>query len=675
MRKKLLTLGALCMVLAANAQVTTFVADKAKMSVKSDALLYNGGGFKTFGTAAVVENSGNMMVVGKSTDVFATDTPNLEGGNIVMKLTDPNTYKKYGQLYVQGFDQSNITAIVDKEYKALKHGAYQQMAIPFHGKTLDFKHNGANELDKNIVATRWTQNEVLSWRNAGVLFDSTPLTGVTGTSGANYFGGTYLSNAASYYIVGANGFEPSSKVFSVHGRPYTNGHTETLKNAGNGIDFGTNTDTANWGYTTGGNVHNFYREKYNTYVLDSWSDPWRYDGTERGDFGKNLYLFGNPYLMNIDISAIASTAKDGEVFVENLKGARIDYAGVAWDGTSGSSQSLAGETAAYISYTKVNGSDYYSMVGDINAAIIKPMSTFTLKLSSNSSTQNQTFEFDKLRTFRNVGRYSGALTPVNTLGAKSASARTSIASASQTIKQLGVYALDANGNVIDRTYYALSSHFPTGYSDNPEVQVRASTVFGTFEEKAEGGIDEQHMNSYMLFINEANDVDFKGKAIPLAIYDSNVKSLKFEIRENMQEVGADGKTMLGESFYISSYGDDAGAVAVTQGQVLPTNGVTFFSLYFGKPYVGTLSVAQPSKPSKTILVRDESDKQYKLLFDKTWKTADVTVHDASGRLVKSYDKVDTKNDLIIELNEGVNAVYVVKAVSESGSTYVQKLKK
>jgi len=60
----------------------------------------------------------------------------------------------------------------------------------------------------------------------------------------------------------------------------------------------------------------------------------------------------------------------------------------------------------------------------------------------------------------------------------------------------------------------------------------SKTIIGTFEESKKGGVDEDLINSYWLYINEANENDFKGKEVPMRIYSPDVKSLAFEILEN-----------------------------------------------------------------------------------------------------------------------------------------------
>ena len=71
---------------------------------------------------------------------------------------------------------------------------------------------------------------------------------------------------------------------------------------------------------------------------------------------------------------------------------------------------------------------------------------------------------------------------------------------------------------------------------------------------------------------------------------------------------------------------------------------------------------------------DEATKEYKIFFDPAWNTAKVEVYDLSGRLIYSKDKVDTKaGEFTLSLPSGNRATYVVKAVSETGSVFSQKI--
>ena len=147
MKKNLLTVALLALSLTATAQnVICSVNKDAVFYVGKNALVYNGGGFQTKDTGTL-ENHGNVMVIGGVSDSFRTlDAAGLnttEGSantSFVNKLNEPANYASpnsststtapvytYGQLYISGLVQGNITGIINQEYRQVSHGAYQQM--------------------------------------------------------------------------------------------------------------------------------------------------------------------------------------------------------------------------------------------------------------------------------------------------------------------------------------------------------------------------------------------------------------------------------------------------------------------------------------------------------------------------------------------------------------------
>lgn len=630
MRKKLLTLCGLATVLMANAQFISYVGDGAGLHVNEEALVYNGGGMRIVG-AGVVDNKGNIMLVGDGTSKFETVTAagvaKVDGGNLILRMTNSTIGSlRYGQLYIEGLAQSNITGIVDKQYKDVKHGTYQQIALPFYAKKLSELNT---ELVKTFTDNRWSQNEILVWNNLRTRMDGLSVTKTTSDVGA-LDGGILASSA--YYAIGSLGFDASAAVRTVKGVPYADGaNTVSLKDAALGIDFG-----------TGGNARNQYRERYNTYLTDPFDQS---TGAWVNSFGKNMYQYGNPFLTNLDLGQLGKT-------INNLQGVRVAPEGVV---TTSAGTLPTGQTLV----TYVNG----VAVGDSNA-VIRPMQTFVIKLSNATE---KTLNLDDLRRFAYTPRPEG--TPIGV------TARTS--TTASTIKQLAVIALDASGTEIGRTYYAVYDSAVTGQPSGVSAQATAigNQIIGTFEESREGGVDENLKNTYWLYINEANEVDFKGKQIPLAVYSADVKALKFEISENASLI-EDGRSILssGESFYVN-LGNRP--VAVSNGAVIVLNTPSdnaVYGLYYGTPE-GTLATSNAlAKPSNTVVAFDSNIAKYRIIFDTTWKTADVQVYDMSGKLVLSQNNVKTANDFIIDLPR-TEGTYVVTSVSESGKKFIQKISK
>ncbi|MDR7805911.1 T9SS type A sorting domain-containing protein [Riemerella anatipestifer] len=313
------------------------------------------------------------------------------------------------------------------------------------------------------------------------------------------------------------------------------------------------------------------------------------------------------------------------------------------------------------------------------------MQTFVIKLTdSNTATLN----FDGLRRFAYTPRLEGTPYSVTvqsvkqddklaTLSNSTLSSSKSInntSSTSSTVKQLGLIALDANGVELDRTYYVVYGDAQTGQPSGASTQVAASgNLMGTFEEIPTGGIDESLSSTYWLYINEANEVTYKGKEIPMYTFSDKIHSFKVDIKENAKpiEEGA-SKLTSNESFYIK-VGDKF--TELRQGATLPvtpSSQSAYFGLYYGKPANEVLSSVEVQKPSSTVVVFDSSSNTHRVLFDQTWAKADVVVYDMSGRTIASQKDVDASTAFEIKLPAG-QATYLVTAVSEKGVKFSQKI--
>ena len=400
-------------------------------------------------------------------------------------------------------------------------------------------------------------------------------------------------------------------------------------------------------FGAGGKNQNIYRERYNTYIQDQWHITNFGPGSEwTGDFGKNIAMYGNPYFTNLDLINQLPHMTNNDILGIRLEPTSVTTA-------SGGGTQSAG--AKHVTYTAAGVPS-----GDLGL-VIKPMQTFALKFRNNNP---QLINLEDSRRFAYTARPYQATPNVLARGVAG------------SVKQLGVIALDEHGNELGRTYYVVYPEAQTGKPATYSTQVAAGgeNIIGTFEEKPAGGIDEELQNSYWLYINEANQSDFKGKEIPLKIYSDKVRALKFEVRENAVEVpDSQEKFRNGQSFYISKGND---LVTVGHNKTIPVSASdNSFGLFYGKPSgYNDVSAANVAKPSATVVAFDEATKEYKIFFDPAWNTAKVEVYDLSGRLIYSKDKVDTKaGEFTLSLPSGNRATYVVKAVSETGSVFSQKI--
>ncbi|WP_292008527.1 T9SS type A sorting domain-containing protein [Chryseobacterium sp.] len=669
MRKSLFAIGLLAVSYSVQAQILCHVDTNANMYVSKGTLVYSGGGMQMKGSG-VIENHGNIMVVGTSTDAFRTiDASNVAkteangGGNFINRLNEPTAYATvntnsstatpaytYGQLYITGIPQANITGIVDQEFRAVKHGTYQQISLPFYNKTMSTLNS---ELQKTFSTTRRSQNEILYWDNTKVV--SKHLTTL-----ASKFGVTLP--ARTYFMLGGSGLDVSSVTRTLKGTPVADGtFAMVVKNGGATVNFGTN-----------GTALNEYNEKYASYVQDGFHIA--AGGTAwQGGYGRYWYQFGNPFLTNLDLSQIATQDSDGS-YLSTIQGVRLEVSGV----TSSTGANGTGGTGA-ASYKFVTFSAGVP-TGDVDYLMVRPLGTFAIKLFDNTASDQ--IDLSNLRRFNYYTRDAGTTYSVTANKNASASligsgsSRTA-AVAGGTVKQLGVIALDANGKELGRTYYVVYPNGTTGNSVNAKTQVQNETtnVVGTFEEALNGGYDNNFTSKYWLYVNEANENDFKGKNVKLVNYSTAIKFYKFEVRENAKLV-ADNTHALstGIGFY---YKAPNGAVTeAKQGAVVPAG--SEYDLYYGAPSATARKVTDEvatAKPSRTMVIYNPEITNYIVRFDPNWKKADIEVYDMSGKLVISKKAVNTSTDFVIELDNSIKNSYVVKVVSDTGETVNTKILK
>ncbi|MGH1520703.1 T9SS type A sorting domain-containing protein [Chryseobacterium sp. JK1] len=645
MRKSLFAIGLLAVSYSVQAQnVLCHVDTNANMYVSEGTLVYSGGGVQTRGNG-LLDVHGNVMVVGTATDSFKTidagGADKADGGNIVLRLNTPSSYatSTYGQLYVDGLSQSNITGVVTKEYRNAKHGDgnfYQQIGLPFSDKVLSTL---SGELNKTFSNTRYSKNEILAWNNATAVSDTKTLTSTTAPYGYYMLGSSNNNLDLSAPPGGANA------VFNINGKPFSTLATATLMNAANGIDFG-----------AGGNNKNSYNEKYNTYLWDQFEET---NSLWAGTFGKNIYEFGNPFLTNLDLSRIGYVENGGITdgnAITNIWGIQYSPGTVQYVNNVGSTFTNP-LTITFDINTHVP-------VGDVNNLIVKPMGIFVMKLRDNTS---QTLNFNTLRRFSNTARAAATDYSVS-------ASRSALKTSNSTVKQLGVIGLDAAGNEVARVYYVVTPNATTGHqiSNATTLQVATdnSNSIITYEEALNGGQDPNYSGQYKLYINEANESNFLGKNIVMDNFDygtagQRIVSYKFEIRENAEMIAAGAHQLSsGTGFYYKSA--TGNPEEAKQGAVIPV-GSKMYNLYYGEPAKGTLATNDTTKAlAKTVVVYNPAVSNYIVRFDPSWKKADIEVYDMSGKLIISKKAVDASRDFVIELDGSVKSSYVVKVVSDKG---------
>lgn len=661
MKRNLLAIGLLTLFFEANAQMTSapkvlsHIDDAGLFYVGKDALVYNGGGLQVK-DSGVLENHGNIMIVATdaANDVVRTLVGTGDkvegatvGGTIVNKLNEETAYATwnsnsssntpvytYGQLYISGIAQDNIKGIVNQEFRSPNHGGYQQFSVPFFGKTASTL---STELGKTFNNARWSQNEILVWNNSKIVFDNLP-------SLSSLQLGSATLPPYSYYILGGKNLDVASAKKTLHGVPVSDVtyNTVTLQNAGLGVVYGTN-----------GNAVNQYNEKYNSYLGDSFSKAAGHPAWDGTYFGKNMYFFSNPYLTNLDLMNLKTV---GDInYIPNLYGIRLEPTKVEYHPGQG------GSIVDY-KYVTVAGSIWS---GDTEYLMVRPMGTFVIKLKDNSASPAPSINLANLRRFNYYSRTAGTPYTVTANRGKS----------SGTVKEIALIGLNADGGEVARTYYVVYPEGATGHSTEVNAQVSAAStnLLGTYEEDAiNGGYDNNYTSSYWLYINEANDENFKGKNVKLVKYSGDIVSFKVQVKENGVMIDS-GQHVLSsnEGFYFK--GPDGIVQSLSQDQIIAAAGSSTqdYDVYYGLP--SAILGNTEKVPSRTVVVYNPNIDNYIVRFDPNWKKADIQVYDMSGRLLISEKEVSTSSDYTIKLLQNLKSTYLVKVQSDKGDNVQSKI--
>ena len=653
-------------------QVLTYVGNSALVTIQPQTLVYNGGGLQTAGNA-IVNNAGNVMLRGTSTGV-STDSKLIIDPNSTFRIVSSttNAATDYGQLYITGVSQTNITGKVSKEYRAeylngntTTNTGRQQIGLPFYNFTIPELVSvfGAGNLNvtntANNSAGRFNVASAFWWNNARARFDQIAYSGTAYDAAGNP--NASFINPMTYYILPRRTaasttafWNPSGETKTFVGTPVSDMTTSNVQlslSGGYTGSFGVN-----------GNGANFFGERYYSYL----DDPFRNKTPNwSADYGLNLYQMSNPFLTNLDLKYIAQgetgNLSDGNN-VTNLVGVAYYTTGnVAWAIRTGSTYSTA---------SMVTLSSGVFQAGDTNAAVIRPLGAFMVKLSSATP---QTINFNGTRRFKYSSRAAGVDNSVT--AARNTSSSTEQEGepqlidipADKIVKQLAVVMYDSEGDELDRTYYAVSPSAVTGFSSLAKLQGYSpdKKIF-TKEEKYDGGLDANYNDK--LYINEANEIDFKSKQIPLYIdFADEPYQLKFEVYEKGERV-ADGLSN-GNSFYFKNA--DGQFVKIVDGDSIAMNGSQQnLGLYYEMPAGGTLGTDNATK-AQTIIAKKDS--QWVVRFAKDWKNASVEVYSAAGQLLNSKSQISTGTDYTIPLNYQAKSVFVVKAISDKGEVVIKKI--
>lgn len=664
----LLSLGMGIVFGLSNAQ-EAYVTGTAKVKVQPNTLFYFGDNLHvTSNSTAVFENAGNVKIDGNYVNASAT------GANFVSTWDVPSNNTSYGQVII---NEASTAGRLTMEKGTIDPNVFDwgQFAIPFYYSTVDeamgflfgttYSSSG-NRYQKSMMVWDNIQKPEFDHFNAGAPLDANSPTAYY-ILNLEYASGnikTVMENNAKLAYRGL----PSNGVFS--NRPMNT----------NMYHFG-GVPWSNWK-----GKKNTYQEKYQTYIEDKVRNI-----SDDAGYGRNYFQFGNPYTSNIDLAYIGSPASPGYDDGNDIQGllgvarvADLDYT------DQGGSTSSAMVVATYNEATNTWG-------GNASALLVKPFEPFIVVLNNGSTNTGDRFIHfsDKLKTFSMTPNSMGSgviVAPKNgdaggtpEMEEEGVSPFGGLTSARPRFYQVGLnlynsngaptgnvaYVIVSNSGVVNGTPHALESE----YSD-----FNGRTGFYLAQENPDGSpvlnsARKMHINAVnMYFNNKPIPMFFNRKAGDLNGY--YIKADLF-YQNIFTQVSQDENNFIdGNSFFFHDKREDVLMPITTDFNyyvdVSEKSLDNRYTIYWnGGPVLNKGEMDETLATSATLIYKDRQT--HKIKFNTEWSSANVKVYDMSGRNIMSYSNVDTKTDFELNLPKG--GVYVVKAESNTGDVYTQKVVK
>jgi len=661
-------LSAMCFGLAfglSNAQ-ETYVTGTAKVKVQPNTLVYFGDNLNvTSTTNAVLENAGNILVEGDYVNASAT------GANFLSTWDVPSDNTSYGQVII---NENSSAGRLTMEKGTIDPAVFNwgQFAMPFHfanvDEAMDFLFGTVystsnNRYQKSMMVWDNVQKPEFDHFNAGDAL------------GANSPTAYYILNL-EYNSGNIKPVMQTNAKLAYRGVPSNEAFLNIPMNT-NMYYFG----GVGWNNWKG--KKNTYLEKYQTYIDDKVRMT-----TDDAGYGRNYFQFGNPYTSNIDLAYIGSPASPGYDDGNDIDGllavarvADLDYT------AQGGSASSGMIVATYDEVTNVWG-------GDASALLVKPFEPFIVVLDTDATnTGNRVINFsDKLKTFsmtpNSLG--GGVVTPKNGEFdggnidvAEDRMSFTLPTSAKPRFYQVGLslhhsngaptgnkaYVIVTNSGVINGTANALESEYSdfgsrTGFYLAQENQ-DGSPVFNSTRKMHINAVNMAYVNKPIPMFFNRKSGDLEGYYIKADLFYRNIFTQLTEEENNYID---------GNSFFFYDKREDVLMPITTDfnyyvdvSEKALENRYTVY--WNGGPVLNKGEMDETLIAGSTIIYKDQQT--HKIRFNDQWDSANVKVYDMSGRNIMSFENVDTQADF--ELKLPAAGVYVVKAESNTGEVYTQKI--
>lgn len=699
MKRIFLAIGALMIVGAMNAQTTTtYVGQDSKLFLSKDALWYSQGNFQLDSNKEKsVENNGNISIDGNY--VKGDNNTNNEGKEFVNVYTDR---VNYGQVIINSDENATARMTVERPAPPRTYfdGSYE-MSFPYVDSVKYLMRSfGKNESDfkgycpKNAPCPDRYKMTLTKWDNNRLHHDAVEK-GDTFMAG-DIYNLNLRESDMKQVATGTISYKgtPSGKAYDREGIKGIITPFEGQEDS-NGVNLFSEAKYNDWKV-----MRNPYLEKYESYL--------GYTKTASKIYGKNIYRFGNPYTSNIDLSELDKAtqahnggeswlkiAYDGSAdfrplitYADPLDAVNRDYYGLKdftilkrmddydddWTRKKGTITVKSSYHAARLNYAG-------AWEGAAEALIIRPTETFQLYFPAISLATafgndrilavNVNFE-DRHKTFSH--------SPGTTVTAK-------------TNADLNISGLKTNSVSALRTASVgkIRKEVPNFHQlkislvqDNQQLGNPVFLVGADY--KKEEGQASGNSNAVFLYGVKDNEIEYKSKkefngfnslsyvGKPLGVgFNHLTKGQTYRLLFGLYEGNIFNKVDKTSEFFLK----DTKTNEVTQ--IDPKKDYTFvadedvekrFVIYWkALPESKVLSTANVERTTQTTLIYEEAGKS-KIRFENISNLANVSVYNASGRLVNTTNNVPTNIDYVLDVN--ITGVYMVKVTYRNGEVRTLK---
>ena len=697
MKKSFLAIGALAAVFAMKAQ-TTYIGNNAQFFVSTDASVYSGGDFMMDSNREKsVENKGNITINGNYTK--GANNTNNEGREFVNIYTNN---VNYGQVIINSDKDATARMTVERPAPSTNYfdGSYE-MSFPYVDSVKYLMHSfGKNESDfkgycpKNAPCPDRYKMTLTKWDNNRLHHDAVE-------KGDSFEAGDIYNlnlreSDMKQVATGTISYKgtPSGKPYDREGIKGTITPFEGKVN--NDVNLFSEAKYNDWKV-----MRNPYLEKYESYL--------GYVKSNSKLYGKNIYRFGNPYTSNIDLSGLdkdtqksnlveswLKIASDGRIdndefrrlidFADPLGSSgeyglkdftilkRMDDYDDDWTKKKGTITVRSSYHVARLNYKGV-------WEGAEEALIIRPTETFQLYFPSISL--ENIFGNDRILAI-NVNFKDEH---------KTFSHRPGVDVTEKTNADLNIPGIKTNAdlNISTASVGKIRKEVPNFHQlkislvqDNQQLGNPVFLVGADY--KKEEGEKSGNSNAVFLYGVKDNEIEYKSKkefngfnslsyvGKPLGVgFNHLTKGQTYRLLFGLYEGNIFNQVDKTSEFFLK----DTKTNEVTQ--IDPKKDYTFvadedvekrFVIYLKSlPESKVLSTANVERATQTTLIYEEAGKS-KIRFENISNLANVSVYNASGRLVNTTNNVPTNIDYVLDVN--ITGVYMVKVTYRNGEVRTLK---